>query len=222
MQNYKKYYLNEKKYNSFKNKIAYSDLPLFRPAWNSGKVENFFNNDRINISFMGTLYPDFRSAAYLLRMMGPILKDENCILHFFSRGEEKVLARYTNDNTSIISHGFVSRDIATKVKQSTDIFINIANNGVNMTPSKIFEYMSFGKKILHFYNKNEDTSIPYLKRYPYVLMINENDDIQINQNKIKKFLRVQIDLSKLSNKKTDFKMNTPEYTADMIMEALEV
>ena len=220
MQNYKSYYKDNVKFDCFESKMRYVDFPLFTPTWEIDKSKNYFNNGKLNISFMGSLYPEFRNPAYVLKVMSPILDEENSILHFFSRGEEDVINDYSNKCTCIESHGFVSREIANEVKLSTDIFINIANNGVNMVPSKIFEYMSYGKRIIHFYHGNEDTCIPYLKKYPYVLIINEMDDFYNNQKKIKDFMKIQIDLNKLGEILKGFKMNTPEYTANIIMEEL--
>ena len=44
-----------------------------------------------------------------------------------------------------------------------------------MIPCKIFEYMSTGNKIISFTHSEMDSSLPYMKKYPLALIIQEDD-----------------------------------------------
>ena len=86
-----------------------------------------------------------------------------------------------------------------------------------MIPSKIFEYFSFEKKIIHFYKDDEDTCLLYLKKYPYALLIDERNPLADNLDKIIKFLDNEKPVSTRQEWRKDFYMNTPEYTAKLIL-----
>lgn len=47
--------------------------------------------------------------------------------------------------------------------------------------SKIFEYMSMGKPILHIYYSDTDVNLSYLKRYPLALCLKADDKL-ISEN----------------------------------------
>ena len=86
-----------------------------------------------------------------------------------------------------------------------------------MIPSKIFEYFSFEKKIIHFYKDDNDTCIPYLKKYPYALLIDERDNFEDNLNKLLDFLGADSKTKYSEEWHKNFTMNTPEFSAKLIV-----
>lgn len=55
--------------------------------------------------------------------------------------------------------------------------------------SKIFDYMSFGKPIIHFYFSDDDVNVPWLNRYcnSFCVKISDNDYSDI-ANKLALFI----------------------------------
>ena len=101
--------------------------------------------------------------------------------------------------------------------EEAEVLINFGNYNLNMIPSKIFEYFSFGKKIIHFYKDDNDTCIPYLKKYPYSLLIDERDTFEYNLKKLLGFLSATI--CSIPNREwcQAFYMNRPEYSVNLIL-----
>ena len=86
-----------------------------------------------------------------------------------------------------------------------------------MTPSKIFEYMSYGKKIISTYPIQADTSIKYLKKYKNSLLLDESKPItDAVLQEVKMFAtdsEVEIDETELMQ---EFYDNTPQAFIDAI------
>ncbi len=70
--------------------------------------------------------------------------------------------------------GSVSHEEALEVLDQADIFINIGNNTPHMIPSKIFEYMSYGKPIISTCPIENEPCVPYLRQYSLALLLSED------------------------------------------------
>ena len=71
--------------------------------------------------------------------------------------------------------GQVPREECIKALLKSDVLINLGNSISSQTPSKILEYIGFGKPIINFYFIKEDTSLYYLKNYPLSFNLNLTD-----------------------------------------------
>lgn len=69
-----------------------------------------------------------------------------------------------------------------------EFVLNIGNGNPRMVPSKIFEYMSYGKSIITTYFDENDASLTYLKDYDNCHAINLNADIWDETDRFKTFL----------------------------------
>ncbi|WP_348921989.1 hypothetical protein [Enterococcus rotai] len=101
-----------------------------------------------------------------------------------------------------------------------DILCSIGNVDVSQTPSKIFEYISTGKPILHFYRKKEDPVIKLLSNYEHSMCINQNDDLDVQIRKLHEFsIRNHSRLSFDEIRNTYFDA-TPQYAVKKIEEII--
>lgn len=82
-----------------------------------------------------------------------------------------------------------------------------------MAPSKIYEYMSTGKPIIHTYTWEKDPCIEPLMKYGNALLLNEKEEVDVNS--ICKFIEDSY-IIPYSDVKAKFMSATPEYTADLI------
>lgn len=71
--------------------------------------------------------------------------------------------------------------------QNSDILLNLAHLQGKQISSKIFEYMSYGKPILHILYKDEDVNLRYLENYSLSLLLRA-DDITGNTDTIEENL----------------------------------
>jgi hypothetical protein len=173
----------ESELSEFNNKITYVEHPLIiKPVITSDRVSN-----GIQLSYIGGLYKNYVTPNYLLELFSRVNED-NMILNFFIIGNcNRIVERYCKIKPQkIINHGSVAKEEANKAAANSNILISIAEkDGVQMS-SKIFEYISLGKPIVHFYSVDNDVNIKILNHYPYCLCLKQDSD-RLDEN-LKKFV----------------------------------
>ena len=106
-----------------------------------------------------------------------------------------------------------------KIILNTDILVSIGNAVSNSLPSKVIDYIAYGKPIIHFSSQKNDVCKNYFDKYPLALVIDESAPVNHACDLIKEFIaenkgkKVSYDtISKI------FYRNEPQYSANMIME----
>jgi hypothetical protein len=99
------------------------------------------------------------------------------VLHLYPRGCSETVDKYREILKSKVQiHGFVDSDELVKCIWGSDILINIGNTVVNQVPSKLYEYIAYGKPIINFYQNLEDISIAHMEKYSLCLNVPYSDD----------------------------------------------
>lgn len=164
-------------------KKTYSmEFPNVAPSHQGGSIEKSNNDRRINCIYAGRVYKGARNPSLTLRLFNA-LEDKRII--FMLVGVDDVQARGYIGNTPL-SDNIEFRNIlpleqTQSLMEKADILVNIGNIVTNQVPSKIFEYISMGKPIVNVCVNHECPTLPYLKNYPYVLNIFEDDSDFENQ-----------------------------------------
>lgn len=181
----------------YQKKITYIEHPLLKelsPVKESNKDRSSKDenneNEKIRLLYAGALYRGYRSPFYLLRVFRH-LKGDFC-LQFFSFGNcEKVIQRYAKKDKRISSYGLVDSHELEQQYANADVLISIGNFKSRNMASKIFEYMSMGKPIIHFYANSKDPVLRLLKKYPIKLLIDQRKkNIRAHGKRIEKFCKV--------------------------------
>lgn len=121
-------------------------------------------------------------------------------------------------NVVIHNHGWVSHSELEEALERADILLSIAEKDGKQISSKIFEYMSFGKPILHFYYSNTDVNRRYLSKYPLAMCVNHNEtNSQKQENVFRWMLSVKNLRVPMNIVETLFKEMTPKYIVDNII-----
>ena len=120
---------------------------------------------------------------------------------------------YISSNGQVRHIGMQPHDVAIKILGESDVLLSIGNAESPMSPSKIYEYMSTGKPIIHTYSWEKDPCLAPLKTYGNALLISENE--ALNVDKITTFLNTCKILSFEEVKRLFYK-STPEFTARLI------
>jgi len=220
---YLKHHKN-KKYQKYAEKMIFLDTPLFSPKKINRNVKSFFNTKKVHLVYMGSLYKGYRSPNYLIQLFQKINTMNKYQLHFFSRGscEDVIKSFEKKTNESIKGHGMVSIYIVHNIMNSSNFLINFGVSNSSAISSKIFDYMSTGKPIIHLYYNEEDTCLSYLKKYPLSLLIKIDINLfEDNKNKLELFLKENQDKHINSDELLDiFYYNTPYYTAKVFKQFL--
>lgn len=156
--------------------IAAKTIPLPYLLWyNNTLGDNRFNPEKVNLVYAGRFFKDIRSPEYLLKTF-LLIDDEDIILHLYSSSNcEAVIDEYVKKaGGRIVKHGLVDAEEIKAVLAGADVLVNVGNAVAEVKPSKTFEYLSTGKPIIHFYQK--DLRDELLQKYPYSLQISDRSD----------------------------------------------
>lgn len=210
---------SQERYKPYKNKMVTTDIPLFTvPNINLEEPKKVFDINYIHLVYTGALYPNIRDPMYLCKVFMKVNSNCKYKLHFYSKGvfESSLREHQVKSKNGIIRHGYVKHYESLEAIYNADILISLGNKNSKMVPSKTFEYVSTGKRIIHFYDNEQDSSLFYFRRYPLVLLVNENENIELNTKKIIDFISKpynKVDFNDISNA---YIKNTPEYSAKLI------
>lgn len=169
---------------------CYLDVPaLSRPLELEG--ESVKDREEVVISFVGTIQRGIRTPYALFKVLSNI---SDLKVRFVIAGKNKCddLRDFfkESENVSIDVRGEIPYKDAQQLIADSDFLVNLGNESSNLVPSKIFEYMSYGKPIISTFNCDADSSIPYLKKYPAVCLIDERKCELIDTSKqLGKFMK---------------------------------
>jgi len=207
----------EKNYADYERKFEFVEHPLLIPNIIINKEKK--PGEKVNFVYTGSFYKKIRSPKKLIRVFKLVTAElKSSKLNIYSFGDcEKILKQETGENEyNIDLNGTVSLNESQLKMKEADFLIAVGNTTSSQSPSKIFEYMSFGKPIIYFLNNSKDSNLTVLSKYPLSLVIDNNlSDIEA-KNKIIKYLEEVENLnSKINIKKTLELFNdaTPSYTS---------
>jgi hypothetical protein len=171
----------KKHFSQYDDKLIHVEHPLiidhFAGIATGDEVDN---DDYINVIYTGVLDKAVRPPSITLNIISKMIEKNNKFrFHFYVLGNAVDEVNYYGKRfpNNIINHGQVESDFALlKIKQS-DILLSIGNTDTTLIPSKIFEYMSSGKPIIHFYHSDDDRVISMLKDYELGYCMDQNKEI---------------------------------------------
>lgn len=204
---------------TFGKKITIVDLPLLQDDFLSATDSA---GQTIEFVYSGELNTSYRSPLKLLAVLGKSRERTEWIFHFYSKGDcEALLKESEMKDSRIRSHGYVSQDILYRQYDVADFFVSIGNTHSNSVPSKIINYISFGKPIIHFCLQENDICEEYLNRYPLALVIQKNESAEDAVEKIAQFVaHARGRMVEFDALREAFPMNLPSYSVDKILENL--
>lgn len=197
-----------KEFEKFKPKMRLVNFPLIDKELYSAKKRI---NKKIEMVYAGTLYKSLRNPSALCDILLSI-QDIDFHATFLGGGDcdEIMKEKCVKSKGKIEYLGMQSHDVAVKIIQDSDILLSIGNMESPMMPSKIYEYISTGKPIIHFYTWDKDPCLPILRKYGNSVLINEN-----NIETVRKFLEYYLIVSYEDICKV-FMKSTPAYTVNFI------
>lgn len=179
--------------------------------------------DEIRCIFAGYLYENLRDAHFTLELFSRF-EDRRIHLYFIGSGQEDLLNQYMHGVLAGRLHpiGRLTSKDCDAWLSSADVLINIGNKISNQVPSKLINYLSYGKTILNVVACKNCPSIEYMQRYPLAINIREVpqiDDVAANQieNAIHAQQHIQLPFHEV---RALFPECTPEYVVRQIIDAI--
>ncbi len=170
----------------------------------------------IKFVYAGSFYKTIRNPEYMLKLFDNVLMDLVAEYDLYTFGNcDEIVRKYVGKNKSIVSHGRVSTEKANQAVQMADFLVAVGNSDNSQVPSKIFEYISFGKPIIYFYSNKDDINLKVLKKYPLTLLLKQDKELmRENVVKLREFCILHYD-SHISFEEVEelFKDAAPKYTS---------
>ena len=111
--------------------------------------------------------------------------------------------------------GILDHEDVLELEKKAKYLINLASINPYTIPSKIFEYMRFGKTIISTYQTEKDPSIEYLNKYNNVIYIDERLSVKESAEKLFKDMYVERK-TEVSELEKVFYYNTPKAFVDVV------
>ncbi|MDR1914081.1 MAG: hypothetical protein LBQ68_06315 [Clostridiales bacterium] len=153
----------------------------------------------------------------MLTVLSECSRQTNFVLHLYSPN-----CGVVDDMPWISKFGQVSHNHSLKAQEGGDILLSMGVSGTRFIAAKIFEYISTGKKIIHFYVDDYDPNVPYYSNISNALCVDIKKDVHQNIAAVVKF--IQNDYEPLSFEEISklFPMNEAKYTYNTIMERVSI
>lgn len=202
----------------FKKKMAIANFPLIeKPCIRNVTLDTNASDysSKIKMIYAGALYRKLRNPSFLCDILISLGDKLDFVANFYGGGDCTDIMRNYQEKSknNIVYNGLVSHTTVADEIACSDILLSIGNYNSQMMPSKIFEYMSTGKPIIHIYSWDYDPCLEPLRNYGNCLVI--KDDTSVSINKIISFLKSTkcLEYEEVEKK---FVRSTPAYTADII------
>jgi hypothetical protein len=170
-------------------RVTFVEHPLLSPPVSASEIDNL---GTIKLCFTGSLIRNVREAGNLIRLLEAVQIEKPVRVDFYVMGNaaQDVPSGFLSNGVEIVNHGRVTKSEADAAVARADILINIGEVTGRQVSSKIFEYVSTGKPILHLANVKTDSVSGILSKYPLGLsIINDQRKLRENAHKISDLIR---------------------------------
>ncbi|KGP75328.1 hypothetical protein JT05_11130 [Desulfosporosinus sp. Tol-M] len=204
------------------DKFCQVEHPLLKRIVSTETV--LYDNGRINVVYTGALYKKIRSPLHALKLFSRLIEvDKRILLHFYINGDcNSIVNSYCEKYPeNIINHGSVPTSFAKAAIMNADLLLSIGNTDITQLPSKIFEYISTGKPVAHFYFNQDDQIISILSDYDNSCCIKIDESLllqgELNLQELLRNVNKNIDFAEVQN---IFYKATPRFTANKIVDLI--
>jgi len=137
----------------------------------SRSLEYNYNSHPINFGYFGVFTKGVRSPKNFMRYF----KDtEDIQLHWYVNDDSKSEIIIHNNDLDSIFHPLVERDEALKLMaNSLHCLVSIGNLNITQLPSKVIEYISTGKPVIHFCEVENDPVINISEEFDNLFIVSE-------------------------------------------------
>ena len=206
-------------FDKWKKKMFVSDIPLLKNT-DCNFVFNEYNNVSENWVYAGSLGLPHYKTDDLINIFLKLNDGKERFLNFYSSGKElnKITELGKINNGRIKGYNYVTHNELLKIYSKANILVSIKYS--NQISAKIFEYMTYNKKIVHISGSDSDPDEPYLKLYKNCCILKPyKDTLDASIKKLEKFLKKDVEDN--INLLDVFEMNQPKYTCNLIKSNLD-
>lgn len=202
-------------------KHFFYDIPgIVKPKYSNLTRSDILQENKINIIFSGILSLPDRDPECFIRALNET-KSASCINLVFlctGAGKAKLDMLQKTFKGTITNMNYIPHSELLALYSKADILLNFGGRNPNMVPSKIFEYMSFGKPIISMFSIDNEASKIYLDQYPLSLCLDERKDRVEIVKMLDSFFKEKVGrIVPFEQVEELFPLNSPKIYADLIM-----
>ena len=205
-------------YKQFSNKTIYLDIPSF----SINILEKKMANKKIKMVYAGAFYPELRNPAAMIKLLINVSMKAPIYLDIYTGNSmrSEIQALIQGYEEVFCLHNYVSQEELMSAYMQADVLIDLGNKESDYLSSKILQYIGTAKPIIHFAQDNEDVAIDYVDRYSRGINVSLEEDSEVAIGKVIKFISNLNSLEEANEQelRSVYFENTPEYTAEKIME----
>lgn len=224
MHSSKPYHMQHSNKKPWFSKYRFLDIPGIVEPVIKDMPDNYTNHKMINLLYAGHIFVPDRDPSFLIDCIDQVKwpKPVNLIFLCSGNGQEVLEEKKKTFHGAIMNCGYVDQDELHQIMNNVDGFLNIGSYNPGMVPSKIFEYMSYGKPVISTYVDESDASKEYLEKYPLGICLNKDLPYENNVELLQNFVDEKIGLSiSFSEVKHLFIENTPSCYLSVIEEIMD-
>lgn len=218
---HEKHYSNSR-YDKYRKKIQIVDIPHMI-SYQQKNEENHSTGKLgiLHITYAGAIRDDI--MPWVLRYFEGFMENKELVFDLYTRSSVNEYKNLISKKAyeSVVMHGFLEREAVLQRELDSDLLLSMGNRDSDFISSKIFELIATGKKIVHIYSYEKDSALPYYNWYPNCCILNINDPVEINTSKLRKFFSEPIKEIRFEEIEKIYYMNTPGYTARIIVNELQ-
>lgn len=208
---------------AYYDKYRFLDIPGIIKPKESLADAKLIDESKINIVYSGVLSLPERDPSYIVELLNQTKYAKNINLVFLAigNGVDKLYGLKEKFSGNLVINGYVSREEINAIYHKSDVLLNLGGSNPYMVPSKIFEYMSYGKSILSTYHIDDESSKKYFEKYPLALCIDERKNKDKNKTILEEFIGSKLnERIEFEDVKKAFPLNLPESYVQVIDEVL--
>ena len=167
----KSVYFQSKYSIDYMDRIQFCSIPgVIQPEENKGElsadVSDLFESGKFNIVYTGIITTD-RDPAHFIRIIDSCsCANKINIVFFCPRDSAEVINAIKTNKVSVRTHDYIDKKALNLVYHLADGYLNLGGLEANMIPSKLFNYISYGKPIISTFMVVDDPSVKCLRKYP--------------------------------------------------------
>lgn len=202
------------------DKHLFYDIPnITKPHLSKNLRAGILKTGYINIVFSGILSLPDRDPELLIKTLNLTSYASKLNLVFFCSGDGKFKLNSLQKefNGCMLNLNYIPYDEILSVYANSDVLLNFGGRNPNMVPSKIFDYMSFGKPIISVYSIDNEASKTYLDRYPLALCLDDRKSQSLLIEELELFFSKKVGQSvPFEQIENLYKLNTPYIYSELI------
>ena len=180
------------------------------------KYLDLLKPNAINVVYSGQLSLLQRNPIPVIELLNKCDAADRMNFIFFSAGDARSKLEGLNIQGSISYHDYIPIKYLHTIYRHADFLLNISHINAKMVPSKLFEYMSYGKPILSFYKTEGDSAKIILNHYSEGISIDLNRNKDENLPILNSFIGTDHKLVSFDVVKELYFDNTPEAYLNLI------